>query len=301
MSDIFISYAREDKERAAVLAKALESNGWSVWWDRKIPPGKTFATVIEEAIDTAKCVIVLWSEHSTDSDWVQNEASEGARKKILVPALIDDVKIPFEFRRIQAADLTDWKAQPNHPGFANLINAVSQFTGPPAPVDKTEKPAQKATSLTTTDIHPEEKETEKPKGTSIRSKRSKKKFIIVSSLLVCFIAIASVWYYSIYAENKKRIRISGQLTKIIGKLEYTIENGKNTKSLEEINKINDSINKVYNNSLKKLSIEAKELNMNVGDSMEKLTELEKRWQIVYQKQKRELTRRTLRPPTGLTQ
>ena len=36
MADIFIGYAREDRAVAAVLAKALEGCGWSVWWDRVI-------------------------------------------------------------------------------------------------------------------------------------------------------------------------------------------------------------------------------------------------------------------------
>jgi hypothetical protein len=37
MSDIFISYAREDRPRAEAIAKALEEHGWSVWWDWNIP------------------------------------------------------------------------------------------------------------------------------------------------------------------------------------------------------------------------------------------------------------------------
>jgi hypothetical protein len=100
VSDIFISYSKLDRAKAQVLAKALEQEGWSVWWDPKIPPGKTFDEVIERALDTAKCVVVLWSKKSVLSDWVKTEAAEGKRRGILIPALIeDDVKIPLEFRR----------------------------------------------------------------------------------------------------------------------------------------------------------------------------------------------------------
>ena len=58
MSDIFISYASEDREKARELAEALSRRGWSVWWDRKIPPGKSFDEVIEKALAESKCVIV---------------------------------------------------------------------------------------------------------------------------------------------------------------------------------------------------------------------------------------------------
>ena len=59
MADIFISYARADRPRAARLAQALEHDGWSVWWDREIPPGRSFDEVIEEALAQARCVIVV--------------------------------------------------------------------------------------------------------------------------------------------------------------------------------------------------------------------------------------------------
>ncbi len=38
VSDVFISYAAGDEPRAAELAAALETKGWTVWWDRHIPP-----------------------------------------------------------------------------------------------------------------------------------------------------------------------------------------------------------------------------------------------------------------------
>lgn len=154
MGDIFISYAKEDKAGAAALAKALETKGWSVWWDRNIPPGKTFSQVIEAAIVEAKCVLVLWSNDSIKSDWVQNEASEGVRRKILVPALIDDVTIPFEFRRVQAADLIDWKPGSTHDGFTILFDAIAAIAGPPPGKDKPERQPQDVESEIASDRPP---------------------------------------------------------------------------------------------------------------------------------------------------
>ncbi|SDI00835.1 toll/interleukin-1 receptor domain-containing protein [Nitrosomonas sp. Nm132] len=107
MSDIFISYARADKERAELLAEVFSRQGWSVWWDREISPGKSFDETIETALNSARCVIVLWSKDSVSSRWVKTEAAEGAARGILIPVLIDKAQIPLEFKRIEAADLSD--------------------------------------------------------------------------------------------------------------------------------------------------------------------------------------------------
>jgi hypothetical protein len=103
LGKIFVSYTHEHRARAKVLADGLSARGWSVWWDRTIPPGRTFDEVIEEALDDAQCVVVLWSATSVASNWVRAEAAEGARRQILASALLDNVRIPLEFRRIQAA------------------------------------------------------------------------------------------------------------------------------------------------------------------------------------------------------
>ena len=75
LADIFLSYASEDREAACLIAQALESQSWTVWWDRKIPAGQAFDEVIEREIGMAKSVVVLWSKNSTKSEWVKNEAA----------------------------------------------------------------------------------------------------------------------------------------------------------------------------------------------------------------------------------
>jgi hypothetical protein len=124
MSDIFISYARTDKARAELLAHAFSRQGWSVWWDREIPPGKSFDEVIESALNSARCVVVLWSKESVSSRWVKTEAAEGAARGILVPVFIDRVQPPLEFRRIEAADLSDWHGASPHAEFDQLLRTV---------------------------------------------------------------------------------------------------------------------------------------------------------------------------------
>ena len=129
MRDVFISYARDDREQAAQLASALEARGFSVWWDREIPPGRTFDDVIEEALTSARCVLVLWSEHSIPSRWVRAEASSAAERGILIPVLVEAVEPPLEFRNIQAADLTGWGGAVDHPELQRLVETVSAMAG----------------------------------------------------------------------------------------------------------------------------------------------------------------------------
>lgn len=136
MPHIFISYASEDRAIAQKLAGALEQEGWTVWWDRKIPVGKSFHEVIEDAIDAARCVIVIWTDNSVESDWVRNEADEGNRRSILVPVRMGEVRIPLGFRHLQAADLQSWNPGATHAEYDSLLESIRAVFGQPAPTPK---------------------------------------------------------------------------------------------------------------------------------------------------------------------
>lgn len=129
MSDIFISYSSDDKERVRPLVRLLEQQGWSIWWDRKIRPGQIFDQVIEQAITEARCVLVIWSRHSVASNWVKTEADEGVSQNKLIPVLMDQVPIPLEFRRIQAANLTDWPPRAESSEFQILLDSIRGMLG----------------------------------------------------------------------------------------------------------------------------------------------------------------------------
>jgi hypothetical protein len=131
MTDIFISYASSDREKIIPLVQALKNQGWSIWWDRDIPPGKTFTQVIKEAIDNANCVMVIWSEESVASEWVMEEADIGKKRGILIPVLIENVEIPLGFGRIESAQLADWEGDLEHVEFKTLINSIAALIGFP--------------------------------------------------------------------------------------------------------------------------------------------------------------------------
>lgn len=129
--DIFLSYAREDRERIKLLAQTLESLGWSVWWDRWMPTGKSFDEVIQENLDVSRKVLVVWSKMSIQSNWVREEAREGARREVLFPVLIDQVAIPLGFRRMQAADLIHWQGDLQDEQWQRLVEDLASVLGPP--------------------------------------------------------------------------------------------------------------------------------------------------------------------------
>ena len=112
-----------------MIAAALGGHGWDVWWDREIPLGKAFDEIIEKAIAEAKCVIVLWSAASVASEWVRNEASEGKRRGILVPVLIEQIDAPLAFRSLNGADLSAWSGHGGDAEFVRLVERVSELLG----------------------------------------------------------------------------------------------------------------------------------------------------------------------------
>jgi len=128
-TDVFISYARQDRERAEALVRVFEQQGWSVWWDRDLTPGNSYRKEIGGRLAAARCVLVLWSRRSVDSGWVTDEASAGLARNALVPALLDDVPQPLGFQQIQAVRLTDWDGTTSHPEAAHLLRTIGDILG----------------------------------------------------------------------------------------------------------------------------------------------------------------------------
>jgi hypothetical protein len=142
-ADIFISYAREDEGTAIHLRDVLVGQGWDVWRDKEgILTGTSWEKAIEDALNAAKCVIVVWSRAALSSHFVRDEASVARNANKLVPVQIETVDIPLGFRGIQTASLVGWKGDVEDPEFRKLIRALTERVGA--------HPSPSATGTTTT-------------------------------------------------------------------------------------------------------------------------------------------------------
>lgn len=126
-TDVFLGYSRNDSDRALLVADALKSEGLSVWWDIQIHPGETWDEVIPAALASARVVVILWSKNSINSTWVREEAHRAKRSQKLLPAIIDDVEIPYGFELVQTANLKDWNGNKAHAGFRKLLDGINHF------------------------------------------------------------------------------------------------------------------------------------------------------------------------------
>jgi len=133
MADIFVSYARANRNVAERLAESLATSGWSVWWDPRLNAGEIWDEAIERELKAARAVVVLWSAASVKSRWVRKEARFGDTEKRLFPALIETAEIPFEFTDVHAEDLRDWTEDRSHPGLHKLRGALAGSLGEPSP------------------------------------------------------------------------------------------------------------------------------------------------------------------------
>lgn len=126
MSDVFVSYKAEDRPRIAPLVAALEAEGLSIWWDTQIAAGSEWRRDIEEQLDLARCVIVVWSKRSVGPDgrFVRDEANRAQRRRTYLPIRIDPVEPPLGFGELHAISLQGWKGSRADGRYRKLVQAV---------------------------------------------------------------------------------------------------------------------------------------------------------------------------------
>lgn len=127
MNDIFIGYSHNDRSWVEPFAKALETHGWAVWWDRDIPAGESLSALNRRELAAANCVIVVWSEQSVESRLVQAAAEEAKQLDKYLSVKIDQCEVPPRFIHPPCQSLVNWESGVDHAGFTQLLKDIEQF------------------------------------------------------------------------------------------------------------------------------------------------------------------------------
>lgn len=129
MSDVFISYKREDRARVEILHALLLDLDVAAWFDSAIEVGADWDHRIHEQIDTARAMIVCWSFAASSSHWVVKEAGIGLERNMLIPVKIAPCALVPPFDALQTADLTQWEGEPDHPEIQKVLVRLGQLLG----------------------------------------------------------------------------------------------------------------------------------------------------------------------------
>jgi len=165
---VFISYARETLAEAKLVAAAVESNGYEVWFDQSLLSHRSYTDLIEEALSSADAALILWSEAATKSEWVRSEANRAREDRKLVQVSLDQCRLPMPFDQIHAIGLhvvSGFEASPAWQSVLETLRTVSlarrsRGHHPPQPRTTTDRqfspdPQIPPSSPETTDIQPE--------------------------------------------------------------------------------------------------------------------------------------------------
>jgi hypothetical protein len=73
MAEVFISYTGQDQDAARSVAGALERSGLSVFDTTQITAGVSGHDELREELESASCVLVMWSKAAAQSEWMKQE------------------------------------------------------------------------------------------------------------------------------------------------------------------------------------------------------------------------------------
>src|ERR1051325_6359640 len=99
MTNLFISYARADKEKIYAFAQELQTKGFAVWIDISgIRGGKQWSVEIAKAVTHCDFFLLFISSASIKSDSVRREVDLAYKnKKHIIPLRLEKVDIPIEW------------------------------------------------------------------------------------------------------------------------------------------------------------------------------------------------------------
>lgn len=133
MAHVFVSYARSTSAQAQLIAQRLRDAGREVWIDDQLLAHRAFADVIEEQLNKAAAVVVVWSADAVRSEWVRAEANRARRAAKLVQVRLQPCGLPMPFDQIHCVDLAGWSGDPAAAPWRSVLASVAAVIGAPGP------------------------------------------------------------------------------------------------------------------------------------------------------------------------
>jgi hypothetical protein len=142
MNRVFISYASPDKELVQKIASLLKQTGHSIHVDWDMSPSEGPVTWMNNAIERATHVVIVYSSHSPKAKWQPKEieaaiAREREGKAILLTIAFENIELPpllgtYKFHKLKSEEAEEvqsaieWIADLTIPQGANfsLIDAI---------------------------------------------------------------------------------------------------------------------------------------------------------------------------------
>ena len=133
--DVFVSYAKKDRAKVEPLVNLLRTKQLKVWWAEELRTGRRWRVEIEERMEAARHVLVVWTKDAVKADsFVREEAQYAAEMDKLVHVRVENVRPPLGFREFHYEDLSGWTGQPSHQGVDSLLTVIAPVQPAPGPV-----------------------------------------------------------------------------------------------------------------------------------------------------------------------
>jgi len=127
--DVFVSYKREERALADLIAEALINHGYSVVTDADIPSGaERYFDAIDKMIRDARACLVVWTAASAASGWVKDEAMLAKELGKLLGVIVEPVELPANLRFVQYLDVGGTGLERR---LDDVVAAVEARLGPP--------------------------------------------------------------------------------------------------------------------------------------------------------------------------
>ena len=142
MADIFLSYSRKDLKLMKQVKDHLEWAKFTVWAGEDEKPGElSWETAVTEAIDEAMAFVVILTQESLNSLWVQWEIGRASKKGMTIYPLMAlseaEINIPFSEAVTQPINIYTHRTR----GLKELVRLLNEIELGKEPLDTEDIPS----------------------------------------------------------------------------------------------------------------------------------------------------------------